>query len=79
MPMEPGFTPTFDTAVGLIGYITHDNHAARVKVVDVAENIQRVVVCTASNEYLVVELSDIREWEKPLDIERYVRPMVASQ
>ena len=69
VPMDPEFVPKFNEAVGFAGYLEHAGRVERVEVVDVAECIQRVVVRTRAHEYRVVELSDVSEWEKPLDVD----------
>lgn len=69
MPMDSDFAPAFNEAVGLTGYLEHAGRVKRVEVVDVAERIQQVVVRTKTYEYLVVKLSDVSDWEKPLDVD----------
>lgn len=69
MPMNPDFVPAFNEAVGLAGYLEHAGRVKRVVVVDVAERIQQLIVRTKTYEYLVVKLSDVSEWEKPLDVD----------
>lgn len=69
VPMDPDFVPAFDEAVGFAGYLEHAGRVQRVEVVDLAEQIQRVVVRTRTYEYLVVELSDVSGWEEPLDVD----------
>ena len=69
VPMNPEFVPAFNEAVGLAGYLEHAGRVKRVEVVDVAERIQQVVVRTKTYEYLVVKLSDVSDWEKPLDVD----------